>query len=133
MVMSCAGLHMAVNRCPETGVCSKGYYQLVALCGLERTDWQWFLELSPMWAAALGSLGAIEQEALEVLRGQHGHGGWLPVGMNPKMEERLWQGHRQGQLGLPIWQVRSLSTTCQSCTLLFSAKKEDKYLPLNAD
>ena len=46
----------------ETDVCSKGYYQLVALCGWKQTDWQWFLELSPMWAAvftALGSPGAI--------------------------------------------------------------------------
>lgn len=44
MVMSCAGLHTAVNRCPKRLVCSKGYYQLVALCGLERTNWQWFPE-----------------------------------------------------------------------------------------
>ena len=42
----------------ETDVCSKGYYQLVAPCGLKRTDWQWFLELSPMWAAVFTALGS---------------------------------------------------------------------------
>ena len=30
---------------------------------------------------------------------------------NPKMEERLWRGHRQGELGLPTWQVGSLKGT----------------------
>lgn len=43
-----------------------------------------------MWAgvlSALGPPGAIQQKALdrmEVLRGWHDIGGWLPMGMEPK-------------------------------------------------
>ena len=34
---------------------------------------------------------------------------------NPKMEERLWQGHSQGQLGLPIWpKARGGPGTCRA-------------------
>lgn len=126
MVMSCAGLHRAVNRCPETGVCCKCYYQLLALCGLEGTHWQWFLELSPMWAAvftALGSPGAIEQEALEVLRGQHGRGGWLPVGMEPKDGGEALAGTQAGS----AWASNLASQISQYhlpvlCTFIFCQK-----------
>lgn len=109
----------------------------MALCSLEPTGSS---SLSFSMRAgvlhALGPPGAIQQEVLEfleVLRGCHGSGGWLPMGMAPGTDDRLRARTQAGLLGLPVWQVRSINTTRLSCALLFSAKNEDKYLPLNPE